>query len=255
LTYKEPRTIWHYFIINQQYPCLSRTELESLLKKYRCGRIVGEFTGLLVIEDCSDRKVILIQKKSSTLKESGKIFAITESDPKALNKKLSFLKNYCGHKLYLKVERIQELGKHFRQNDVIKVIMSYFKKYCRKHCGKKEKKTLKVILTDGALFIVEPLSNTKKGEIIRQNPHNLPFYKPGALNPWYARLLINIASDKAKIYYDPFCGTGTIPLAASEIWKTESICSDIRRDMCAGALKNSVELNRDSFINVVRADA
>ena len=245
----------YYFIINQAFPCLSRIELESLLKKHGGGTIKNELTGVFLASASNDEVIIKIQSISSTLKETGRILMImpleTEMESDCL-----FAHDPCiDGKPYIKPKRIQGFGKTCLEENVIDKIYSLLKKKCNGKLKKSPKKLVRALYTDGLIIVGEVLSMVKKGGLIKRNPHNLPYYTPGALNPWYTSLLVNIASSKNEFINDPFCGTGGFPLASAELLRKESICSDIRGNVCLGSLKNVFQLKKDNYINIVRADA
>ncbi len=249
---------YYYFLINQSYPCLSRTELDSLIEVLGEGEIIQEFSGVLLAKLDSEKTAINIQKKSSTIKESGRLLAISERSTEAISEAFRNL-NYCPRgKPYLKSHHIQGSGRGFPSETTTNMVMKALKEKCEKTSvsWKEDKSTIRIIHTDGIVVIGELLSNERKGKILGKNPHNLPYYRPGALNPWFTRLLVNIGASHHKcILYDPFCGTGTIPLSWINDWKEEALCIEIREDSCRGALKNSGILGNPTLIHVVRADA
>ncbi len=247
----------HYFIINMQHPCLSKAELETLIGYLDVKTQTREYTGVITASLSDDKKAIELQERSATIKEAGRIISIAEADEQEIYKAIIDL-SYCPKKKpYVKPTRIQRLGKHLSQKQLITTILKAFKNNCKQKLPSQDKIIIRAIYTDGIIIIGEALSQKKKGDILSQNPHNLPFYKPGALNPWFTRLLVNLSLKKEKkhILYDPFCGTSTIPLTAINEWGIESICSDIRRDMCAGARKNLEELAKKQAYHIIRADA
>lgn len=238
-----------YANISEKFPCLSRAELLSLLENKGGFKEVASLTGIVLFELENIEEAVEAQRKSSTIKSAGIVLSLFDAKGR-----LEYLK--CVESFSkIEVKRIQGMNRKVSREDAAAIILKELMKECRtiRKIGAPE---IEVFITEGLIVVGLPLSKESKGEIMGRNPHNLPFYKPGALNPWYARLLVNLASpDKKGIIYDPFCGTATIPLAASEIWNNlEILCSDIRRDMCAGAKKNLEVLSRLPF-DVIRADA
>ncbi|AFH42978.1 MULTISPECIES: TRM11 family SAM-dependent methyltransferase [Fervidicoccus] len=238
-----------YALLSGKYPCLSRSEFISLLEFYE-GNIVLELTNTTIFEVEDETDAINIQVRSSTIKEVGRVIGIIPSKGEPL-----FFK-YCPNgKIYIKPHRIQGFLKSLDGNALVSIALSFIKKNCIES-RKEDKKTVRVIAADGVLIIGELLSDRGKGDIISQNPHNLPFYKPGALNFWFARLLVNLSiSKEGRVFYDPFCGTGSLPLSALNDWEFISICSDIRKDMCYGAKRNLKTLSKVNEFEIIRADA
>lgn len=238
-----------YANISEKFPCLSKAELISLLGKNAQFKEVASFTGMEIFEIGDVNEAIKAQRYSSTIKSVGMLSLIIDSVGE-----VKFFE-CLGLPKDVEVKRIQGMNRGLRREKAVKKVIEIIDRECGTATLEHRGGPLEVFLTDGVVIAGVQLSAEGKGEIMQKNPHNLPFYKPGALNPWYARLLVNLASpDMGKVLLDPFCGTATIPLAASEVWGVESLCSDIRRDMCAGAKKNLESLSKTPY-EVIRADA
>ncbi|MGC9115618.1 MAG: TRM11 family SAM-dependent methyltransferase [Fervidicoccaceae archaeon] len=238
-----------YANISEEFPCLSRAEFLSLMERKEGFRELLPLTGIELFELKDAKDAVEMQMKSSTVKSVGVLHMLIDAEGHV---EIFTCPESFGS---IEVRRIQGMGRKMRREEA----KARVERELRDRCGAVRAKAapeMELYISEGLLIAGSPLSREGKGEIMGRNPHSLPFYKPGALNPWYARLLVNLSSpERGGMIYDPFCGTGTIPIAASELWKEmEMICSDIRRDMCAGAKKNLEVLSKLPF-EVVRADA
>lgn len=238
-----------YADISEKFPCLSRAELVSLLEKEKSFREVYHFTGLALFELESRESLVLAQRRSSTIRSVGAVSIALDALGRIWH--LKCVESFGD----IRVKRVQGMNRKMKREDAARAV----EKLLNERCGAERRSSaepIDVYMSEGVIIAGTPISSEGKGDVMGRNPHNLPFYKPGALNPWYARLLVNLASPgHGEKLYDPFCGTATIPLAASEVWTgLELLCSDIRRDMCAGARRNLEELSGAPF-EVFRADA
>lgn len=69
-----------------------------------------------------------------------------------------------------------------------------------------------------------------------------PFFHPSALNPYLARVMVNLAQIKEEdILFDPFCGTGSILIEAFLVGCSRIIGNDINNIMINGSKKNLKE--------------
>ncbi|MEM0021750.1 MAG: hypothetical protein QW039_03810 [Fervidicoccaceae archaeon] len=236
-----------YANISGKHACLSRAEMLSLLENKEGFREIASFTGVELFEIGDLNSIVWAQSVSSTLKSVGKVLLI-------LGAKGEIRHFACPDSIgEVEIRRMQGMNREMGRERALKTIEGLLRDRCGNLEGGQGK--VEIFLTDGVIIVGESLSSKGKGELMSRNPHTLPFYKPGALNPWFARLLVNLASPfGGKAVYDPFCGVGTILLAASELWNIELLCSDIRRDMCAGSKANLGALSPQPF-EIVRADA
>lgn len=236
--------------MNEKFPCLSKEELISFLSWVPQSKVEYLFTGLAIVSGLNDSYAEIIQKKSATIKESGRLIGIFN----LLGEQ--YHTGFCpNHKPFIRLKRIQGFSKNLNEKDIISMSIKFIESNCNlSNTGHKIE--VRAYITEGIVLLGIPISEEGKGDLISKNPHKMPFYKPGALNPWFARLIVNLAAPRAKkgILHDPFCGTGTIPLTFEREWGMEAICSDIRKDMCYGSLKN-LNTEAKNLHEVIRADA
>jgi len=255
----------YYLHISGKNPCLSRAEAETLAKLIG-GVLKAEFTHTLIYEfNCSEKEIANMQRRSSCIKEVGRLLGIAEQDPVEMGKVLLELKE-CFKKLFegeerllICIKRICSVGKHISSRDIASIFSRSFgvdpskvivrSKGCRG-------RYLSFIFTDGVVLIGYVISSEGKGRLLQDNPHNLPFYKPGVLNPWFSRLLVNLSLTRnSRVFHDLFCGVGGIVLQALDGVFREAFCFDVSRVMCWGALVNTSRLKPDSIVHIVMCDS
>lgn len=79
---------------------------------------------------------------------------------------------------------------------------------------------------------------------LRDRPYRR-FIHRSALNPLIAYALCR-AVRGGKSLWDPFCGSGTIPLECLEVYPwARAVCSDVNAEFIAGALQNSLAVGKE----------
>ncbi len=248
----------YYFVMSGRHPCLSRAELETLCNATGRGSLVTQFTQVALYRlEGGDAQARRIQVESSTIKEAGKVIALTEQDISRVAAELSASCETYDGRLRVDVKRIQSLGQHMDINELRRVVAEKLRVNRNRKPESTDKATrINVILTDGIVIVGEVLSDESKGPLLLENPHDLPFYKPGALNPWFSRILVNLArTPRTRKFVDAFCGVGSIALHAVRLNIKETLCGDASRLMCWGCLVNFRELCSKTMYSIVRWDA
>lgn len=234
-----------------QYPCLSLLELKGLIGK---DTIEEVFTGVAIIRETDKDKMKKAIHNSSCLKETGIIIKVKNIEDwrEDIN-----LPTNC-EELRIITRRIGGYGEAIRKQDIIGYLKERYKN--KKILESKKPQLtnnsceLTIIITEGIIIYGIPLYHQGKSNLLSINPHNLPYYSPGALNPWFSRLLTNIAGNNGKILLDPFCGTASIPIWSINSYHT-ILCGDINPTHCKGGLTNYCHLRGfDGTINVIRWD-
>jgi tRNA (guanine10-N2)-dimethyltransferase len=234
-----------------EYPCLSLMELSGLLGK---NVIIEALTGVFITNNVDIEKLKKSIAMSSCLKEAGLVLRVKGQED--WKEKINELQA-CRY-IRITIRRVGGIGRQINKQQII----SYFKKSCpgkivleaKKPEIKEDTCNLSIIITDGVIIYGIPIYYQGKSKLLSINPHDLPYYSPGALNPWFSRLLTNIAGLEKGVLLDPFCGTASIPTWASSNYHT-IVCGDINPVHCKGGLANYSWLHGfDSKINIVRWD-
>jgi tRNA (guanine10-N2)-dimethyltransferase len=95
---------------------------------------------------------------------------------------------------------------------------------------------------------------TMRQEWSRRSPRRRPFFHPSAIFPKLSRALVNLSRCKeGELFLDPFCGTGSLPLEASEIGAC-ALGFDLDEAMTRGAVSNMRKFGQQ-WLGVVRCDS
>jgi len=112
---------------------------------------------------------------------------------------------------------------------------------------------LTVVRADRDYFAVTKPSRMKQNWMVRR-PRARAFFHPSAIFPKFSRLLVNLSAVMAgETFLDPFCGTGSLLLEASEIG-ARPVGIDLHSKMVKGAHRNAGKFGQD-WLGVIRADA
>ena len=112
-----------------------------------------------------------------------------------------------------------------------------------------------LLLTDQEYLFGTELFARESGYFLNREPGKRPFFKPGTLEPRFARLMANLSKiGSKKILLDPFCGPGGILVEAS-IMNCNVIGTDIDRKMILGAKKNIKHYSKNKNYELLLADA
>lgn len=94
-----------------------------------------------------------------------------------------------------------------------------------------------VITQDKFMFGLK-LAEVKPKPFVQRRPKNKPFFHPSAMPAKLSRCMVNLARPrKNSIFFDPFCGTGSLLIEAGLIG-CKLIGCDIKRLMVKGSMEN-----------------
>jgi len=241
----------YYVVYNMEHPCLSLMEMEGLIGG---DKIHGVYSGVALLDGVDSDTLRKAVKISSCLKEAGVVLSISD----ALEWRGALPQMPACKDLKVAFRRIGGVGRHVSKREVIahlKIALGLTKvEEVKKPEVGPASCCLSVIFVEGFVIYGAPLAYQGKSKLLSINPHDLPYYSPGALNPWFARLLSNSAGEVGGVLMDPFCGTGAIPVWAKGDFQA-AVCGDISGVRCRGALANYAYVHGfDAKIHVVRWD-
>ncbi len=115
--------------------------------------------------------------------------------------------------------------------------------------------TFIVLFTEKDFFFGRETFSKKKGSFTDRRPDLRPFFKPGTLEPRFARLMVNLSRAKPGEYLlDPFCGPGGI-LIEGAIIGCKILGSDLDNRMIKGSKKNIDHYSPANNAGFVMSDA
>ena len=247
-----------YAFLDGQFPCLSISELMVLVKP----EIKGFFTQLILFKTKKRLpEIIDVQNRSSTIKEMGQVQFLSNADYEEFREKLYLQDCPNSGDVGINFRRVQAFSKHIGKERIINMVRGWLRYKCKVNPIYRPRKKLDtsytIIITDGIILFGKCISKERKGDLLKENPHDLPYYSPGALNKWFARLVSNLSmfsSQEKTIFLDPYCGTGTIAIEATNI-HSFLICGDLNKSHVKGAMRNLVTKGKHDFFDIVWWDA
>ena len=112
-----------------------------------------------------------------------------------------------------------------------------------------------MLFTEDIAFFGKEIYSREKGLFEARRPDIRPFFKPGTLDPRFARMMVNLAqASPGEILYDPFCGPGGILIEGALI-NCSVIGSDLDKRMLIGAKKNIQHYTPNADCEFFIADA
>jgi tRNA (guanine10-N2)-dimethyltransferase len=116
-------------------------------------------------------------------------------------------------------------------------------------------KTFVVLVSVEDFFFGIELFARKRGSFKSRRPDKRPFFKPGTLEPMFARLMVNLSQANEENYLvDPFCGPGGI-LVEGALMNCNVIGLDIDKKMIYGSKKNLEYYTPKANYELIIADA
>lgn len=112
-----------------------------------------------------------------------------------------------------------------------------------------------LIFYDGKYVFGQEIYSRQKGAFDERQANLRPFFKPGTLEPRFARLMVNLAKTNNKtLLLDPFCGPGGI-LVEGGMMGCKLIGSDLDAKMITGARKNLQHYLPNATYSLLLSDA
>ncbi|MHA1126296.1 MAG: THUMP domain-containing protein [Candidatus Heimdallarchaeota archaeon] len=182
------------------------------------------------------RSVRILQKSAISTAET--ISTITS----AISREIDFTKFFEMNETFLvRVYRIGKASNNFLSTDlessIGKVIWQQTKGKNKANM-KKPDIVFVLVFYDESYIFGQEIYSRQKGAFDERQANLRPFFKPGTLEPRFARLMVNLAKINNKsLLLDPFCGPGGI-LVEGGLMGCELIGSDLDSKMVYGAQKN-----------------
>ena len=113
---------------------------------------------------------------------------------------------------------------------------------------------LSLVVGEGRTYLALTVPGSMQQSWAERRPRRRPFFHPSAIFPKLSRALVNFTRCKeGDVLFDPFAGTGSLPIEGSEAGLA-CIAADRSKRMALGALAN-MSAFRQSWLGVIRADA
>lgn len=100
-------------------------------------------------------------------------------------------------------------------------------------------RVVEILYIEGFVAAGLVLARLDTKAFLARSPGRRPFFKPGPLDPFLSRVLVNLSRlRRGGVFWDPFCGTGGIALEACLIGASRVLCGDLDPLMARGSRVN-----------------
>jgi tRNA (guanine10-N2)-dimethyltransferase len=200
------------------------------------------------------RRSVRIQKQS-IVDATDTISTITSTITREIDFTTFFEKN---ESFLVRVYRIGKVNTKFLSTDLERSIGNIIWKQTKgnnKANMKKPDIVFVLIFYEDNFVFGKEIYSREKGAFDERQANLRPFFKPGTLEPRFARLMVNLAKVNNKsLLLDPFCGPGGI-LVEGGLMGCEVIGLDLNNKMITGARKNLQHYLPDSNYELMLSDA
>ncbi|NHK31538.1 MAG: methyltransferase domain-containing protein [Asgard group archaeon] len=254
----------HFFHLSGVHSKLPSYEIISILEsKSQTFQIIEQRKQCLIL-NCSIEGALIASKRAGYCKRAATILFRGKSDDlsttqiaQQISKNVDFKNHISKNETFL--VRVYYIGdvklKSVELENIIgKEIWVQLEKK-NKVRMKNPDKTFIVMLIDNEFLFGLQLFDQKKGSFVNRRPDIRPYFKPGTLDPRFARLMVNLSlASEHKYLLDPFCGPGGILLEGT-LMNCKAIGMDIDKRMIVGASKNLRHFTPNADFELLIGDA
>ncbi|MCD6300983.1 MAG: RNA methyltransferase [Staphylothermus sp.] len=221
-----------YFILSGNNEKLSLAELKALLETYSDFKSTElKCYSKICLANTSNEVLSTIIRRAGYITEAGILIDI--DDPYSPSYEyIDELKKYDFKSIRSTIVRSTiELNTRDRYIDYLKEKLGLIHEYTKTNY-------LRIIFSEGLVFIGYPLASLNKVDILKREPKYRPFFRSIALPVRLSRALINLSRVKEnQVILDPFMGTGSIVLEAA-LMGIRAIGAELDWELVHGALEN-----------------
>ncbi|MBK5112992.1 MAG: methyltransferase [Candidatus Heimdallarchaeota archaeon] len=264
---KSSKTLNPYFFhLSGIHPELPVFEVLSVLEsEYYSHEILKKSTQCLVLK-CSKEGAYLAADRAAYCKRAVRIHYKTEEIEdtvlklaKKITQEIDFEDIMNNHKSFL--VRVYRVGKAYSEYDSMDLEVAIGKKIWDKMNGacevdtKNPDITFVLLFTQDELLFGEEVYARKKGSFESRRADRRPYFKPGTLEPRFARMMVNLSKASTQSFLlDPFCGPGGIILEGV-LMNCSVVGLDIDKRMVKGSIRNLAHYKPNSQYHVFVSDA
>ncbi len=255
-----------FFQLSGNHPELPSIEVLSIMKGEEFQHQVLEKSSQFLLLNCSKLAAIKTAKRAAYCRRSVELLFRSEVGSKTtVNIAKCISEQIDFNKFLLKEDRfkvrVYRIGKVHTEHISIHLekaigdtIWDQTKGACKADM-KAPTITFIVLFTEKGFFFGREIFSRKKGSFTDRRPDLRPFFKPGTLEPRFARLMVNLSRAKPGEYLlDPFCGPGGI-LIEGAIIGCKILGSDLDKRMINGSKKNINHYSPSNIAGFVLSDA
>ncbi len=256
----------HFFHLSGIHPDLPVYEVLSVLESESYSHQHLKKSKQCLVLNCSEQGAYLAAERAAYCKRAVKILykaavsekTITELADK-ITRKIDFENKMKNHKSYL--VRVYRIGNAHSEFNSMDLEVAIGKKIWDKMKGTSKVDTKNpdinfvLLFTRDELLFGKEIYARKKGSFVSRRPDKRPYFKPGTLEPRFARMMVNLSrASSENLLLDPFCGPGGIILEATTM-DCNVIGLDIDKRMIKGSLKNLKHFTPKTNYDLIIGDA
>jgi len=256
----------HFFHLSGIHPELPGYEVLSVLESESLKYQFLRKSAQCLVLNCSVKGAYLAAERAAYCKRAVKIHysdeeqAKTESElAEIITREIDLESLMSNYKSFL--VRAYRVGKAYNQYNTMDLEVSIGKKIWDELDGKCKVDTknpdiiFALLMTENEVLFGEEIFAREKGSFESRRPDRRPYFKPGTLEPRFARMMVNLSKASTKNFLlDPFCGPGGIILEGT-LMKCSIIGLDIDKRMVHGSIKNLTHYTPDAQFHVFISDA
>ncbi len=256
----------HFFHLSGIHPELPTFEVLSVLESENYSHELLKRSKQCLVLNCFKEGVYLAADRAAYCKRGVSILykttIIEESVPKlaeTITQDIDFEVIMSNHKSFLvRVYRVGNAHSSYISMDlevaIGKKIWDKMKGTCKVDI-KNPDITFVLLFTQDELLFGEEIYARKKGSFNSRRADRRPYFKPGTLEPRFARLIANLSKANAQNFLlDPFCGPGGIILEGA-LMNCSVVGLDIDKRMVYGSIRNLAHYKPNSQYHVFVSDA
>lgn len=256
----------HFFHLSGIHSELPKFEVLSVLESESYSHQLLKKSNQCLILKCSKEGAHLAAERAAYCKRSVKILYKAEVVEEPVTKlaekiirNIDFENLMSNQKSFLvRVYRIGSTHSKYNSMDlevaIGKEIWVKMKGTCKVDT-KKPDITFVLLFTQDELLFGEEIYARRKGSFVSRRPDKRPYFKPGTLEPRFARMMANLSKANTKNFLlDPFCGPGGIIVEAA-LMNCNVVGLDIDKRMVKGSIRNLAHYTPDSQYHIFVSDA
>ena len=237
-----------FFHLDGTHPQLPSAEIAAILESEQFPYQVIEKREQCLIVNCSLQGALRAAYRAAYCKRAvelltrGKIPETAKELANFIAREIAFNELLKGEESFrVRVHYVGTTKKEFTSKNLEpilgKIIWQQTKGKCKGEMKHPSQNFVLLFVEEEFLF-GKGLYERPKGSFVSRQPTIRPFFKPGTLEPRFARLMVNLAMANPKgLLLDPFCGPGGI-LIEGLLMGCQVIGVDIDRRMIKGAKSN-----------------
>ena len=232
-----------YARVSRAHPTIPLSELEAIAEaEGGLYRLVAAY-GPLALLDCSDDPDIvstIIAARAGYTRRVGLVLGFYEDEGELLRAAGELAASLGEVKEPVRVEahRWGGLWRNVRPERLAVTLASILRSRGVR-VSPRGSRVLEILYIEGFILAGLVLRAVDLQGFHERSPGKRPFFKPGPLDPFLSRALVNLARLRVgSTFWDPFCGTGGMALEACLVGSGKIICGDIDPTMARGAQRN-----------------